>query len=144
MSGISELKVLIASGSRLNFEDDRNKGKYVIQMHMPKYFRYLKSKMTDKRQGDNRTLTYKSVYYPIVDAIAASFQPEQVQVNFSVIALHKTKPFVHLRFSMLQVKNQKKSQWECILHRETHKDLYQSCMSMLYHRAMGPDAYEEW
>ena len=69
---------------------------------------------------------YTDVYEVIIHYITNHLDPTNYELNFSIIALHETRPKVIIRFTLKNTRNNKKKSWTQLLEGETLEDLFDS------------------
>ena len=67
-----------------------------------------------------------NVYEVIIHYITNHLDPTNYRLNFSVIALHETRPKVIIRFTLKNTRNNMKNSWSQLLEGETLEDLFDS------------------
>ena len=69
---------------------------------------------------------YTDVYKVIIHYITNHLDPTNYRLNFSIIALHETRPKVIIRFTLKNTRNNMKKSWTQLLEGETLEDLFDS------------------
>ena len=69
---------------------------------------------------------YTDVYEVIIHYITNHLDPTNYGLNFSIIALHETRPKVIIRFTLKNTRNNMKKSWTQLLEGETLEDLFDS------------------
>ena len=69
---------------------------------------------------------YMDVYEAIIHYITNHLDPTNYVLNFSIIALHETRPKVIIRFTLKDIRNNRKESWTQLLEGETLDDLFDS------------------
>ena len=72
------------------------------------------------------SLRYTDVYDVIIHYITNHLDPTNYRLNFSIIALHETRPKVLIRFTLMNTRNNMKKSWTQLLEGETLEDLFDS------------------
>ena len=67
---------------------------------------------------------YTDVYEVIICYITNNLDPTNYVFNFSIIALHKTRPKVIIRFTLKNIRNNLRKSWTQLLVGETLEDLF--------------------
>ena len=66
------------------------------------------------------------VYEVIICYITNHLDPTNYVLNFSIIALHETRPKVIIRFTLKNTRNNMKESWTQLLEGEMLEDLFDS------------------
>ena len=69
---------------------------------------------------------YTDIYVVIICYITNHLDPTNYGLNFSIIALHETRPKVIIRFTLKNTRNNMKKSWTQLLEREMLADLFDS------------------
>ena len=69
---------------------------------------------------------YTDVYKVIIHYITNHLDPTNYTLNFSIIALHKTRPKVIIRFTLKNTRSNIRKSWTQLLEGETLEDLFDS------------------
>ena len=69
---------------------------------------------------------YTDVYKVIICYITNHLDPANCGLNFSIIALHETRPKVIIRFTLKNTRNNLRKSWTQLLEGETLEDLFDS------------------
>ena len=69
------------------------------------------------------TWRYTDVYGVVIHYITEHLDPTNYLLNFSIIALHESRPRVILRFTLKNIRNNLKQSWTQFLESETLEDL---------------------
>ena len=67
---------------------------------------------------------YTDVYEVIIHYITNHLDPTNYVVNFSIIALHETRPKAIIRFTLKNSRNNMKESWTQLLEGEMLEDLF--------------------
>ena len=67
---------------------------------------------------------YRDVYEVIICYITNHLDPTNYGLNFSIIALHETRPKVIIRVTLKNTRNNMKKSWTQLLEVETLEDLF--------------------
>ena len=70
------------------------------------------------------TWRYMDVYEVIIQYITNHLDPTNYGLNFGIIALHKIRPRVIIRFTLKNTRNNRKKSWTQLLASETLEDLF--------------------
>ena len=82
---------------------------------------------------------YTDVYKVIICYITNHLDPTNYRLNFSIIALHETRPKVIIRFTLKNTRNNMKKRWTQLLEGETLEDLFDSV-----YRTVEANKLEVW
>ena len=66
------------------------------------------------------------IYEVIIHYITNHLDPTNYGLNFSIIALHETRPKIIIRFTLKNTRNNMKKSWIHLLEGETLEDLFDS------------------
>ena len=69
---------------------------------------------------------YTDVYEVIIHYITNHLDPTNYVLNFSIIALHETRPKAIIRFTLKNTRNNMKESWTQLLEGEMLEDLFDS------------------
>ena len=69
---------------------------------------------------------YTDVYEVIIHYITNHLDPTNYMLNFSIIALHETRPKAIIRFTLKNTRNNMKESWTQLLEGEMLEDLFDS------------------
>ena len=67
---------------------------------------------------------YTDVYEVIIYYITNNLDPTNYKLNFSIIALHESRPKVIIRFTLKNIRNNLRKSWTQLLEGETLEDLF--------------------
>ena len=70
------------------------------------------------------TWRYTDVYVVIIHYITEHLDPTNYLLNFSIIALHESRPRIILRFTLKNIRNNLKQSWTQLLEGETLENLF--------------------
>ena len=69
---------------------------------------------------------YTDVYKEIICYITNNLDPTNYGLNFGIIALHKMRPKIIIRFTLKNTRNYIRKSWSQLLEGETLEDLFDS------------------
>ena len=69
---------------------------------------------------------YTDVYEVIIHYFTNHLDPTNYMLNFSIIALHETRPKAIIRFTLKNTRNNMKESWTQLLEGEMLEDLFDS------------------
>ena len=77
------------------------------------------------------TWRYTDVYAVIIRYITTHLDPTNYLLNFGIIALHEVNPRVIVRFTLKNIRNNRKQMWTQLIAGETLEDLFDNVIEVI-------------
>ena len=77
------------------------------------------------------TWRYMDVYAVIIRYITTHLDPTNYLLNFGIIALHKVSPRVIIRFTLKNIRNNRKQMWTQLIAGETLDELFENVFEVV-------------
>ena len=77
------------------------------------------------------TWRYMDVYAGIIRYITTHLDPTNYLLNFGIIALHEVNPRVIVRFTLKNIRNNRKQTWTQLIAGETLDDLFDNVFEVI-------------
>ena len=77
------------------------------------------------------TWRYTDVYAVIIRYITTHLDPTNYLLNFGIIALHEVNPRVIVRFTLKNIRNNRKQIWTQLIAGETLDDLFDNVFEVI-------------
>ena len=77
------------------------------------------------------TWRYTDVYAVIIRYITTHLDPTNYLLNFGIIALHEVNPRAIVRFTLKNIRNNRKQMWTQLIAGETLDDLFENVFEVI-------------
>ena len=77
------------------------------------------------------TWRYTDVYAVIIRYITTHLDPTNYLLNFGIIALHEVSPRVIIRFTLKNIRNNRKQTWTQLIAGETLDELFENVFEVV-------------
>ena len=77
------------------------------------------------------TWRYTDVYAVIIRYITTHLDPTNYLLNFGIIALHEVNPRAIIRFTLKNIRNNRKQMWTQLIAGETLDDLFDNVFEVI-------------
>ena len=77
------------------------------------------------------TWRYTDIYAVIIHYITTHLDPTNYMLNFGIIALHKVRPRVIIRFTLKNTRNNRKQTWTQLIAGETLDELFENVFEVV-------------
>ena len=77
------------------------------------------------------TWRYTDVYAVIIRYITTHLDPTNYLLNFGIIALHEVRPRVIIRFTLKNIRNNRKQTWTQLIAGETLDELFENVFEVV-------------
>ena len=77
------------------------------------------------------TWRYMDVYAVIIRYITTHLDPTNYLLNFGIIALHEVNPRAIIRFTLKNIRNNRKQTWTQLIAGETLDDLFENVFEVI-------------
>ena len=77
------------------------------------------------------TWRYTDVYAVIIHYITTHLDPTNYLLNFGIIALHEVRPRVIIRFTLKNIRNNRKQTWTQLIAGETLDELFENIFEVV-------------
>ena len=77
------------------------------------------------------TWRYTDVYAVIIRYITTHLDPTNYMLNFGIIALHEVRPRVIIRFTLKNIRNNRKQTWTQLIAGETLDELFENVFEVV-------------
>ena len=77
------------------------------------------------------TWRYTDVYAVIIHYITTHLDPTNYLLNFGIIALHEVNPRANVRFTLKNIRNNRKQMWTQLIAGETLDDLFDNVFEVI-------------
>ena len=77
------------------------------------------------------TWRYTDVYAVIIHYITTHLDPTNYLLNFGIIALHEVNPRVIVRFTLKNIRNNRKQTWTQLIAGETLDELFENVFEVI-------------
>ena len=78
----------------------------------------------------SNTWRYTDVYAVIIRYITTHLDPTNYLLNFGIIALHEVNPRAIIRFTLKNIRNNRKQMWTQLIAGETLDDLFENVLRL--------------
>ena len=79
----------------------------------------------------SNTWRYTDVYAVIIRYITTHLDPTNYLLNFGIIALHEVRPRVIIRFTLKNIRNNRKQTWIQLIAGETLDELFENIFEVV-------------
>ena len=79
----------------------------------------------------SHTWRYTDVYAVIIHYITTHLDPTNYLLNFGIIALHEVRPRVIIRFTLKNIRNNRKQTWTQLIAGETLDELFENVFEVV-------------
>ena len=79
----------------------------------------------------SNTWRYTDVYVVIIHYITTHLDPTNYLLNFGIIALHEVRPRVIIRFTLKNIRNNRKQTWTQLIADETLDELFENIFEVV-------------
>ena len=77
------------------------------------------------------TWRYTDIYAVIIRYITTHLDPTNYVLNFGIIALHEVRPRVIIRFTLKNIRNNRKQTWTQLIAGETLDELFENVFEVV-------------